>query len=171
MKTKQQKENQIKNTAQAFQKNETVLVTDFTGLSVNELTGLRKSLRALGMAYQVVKKRLLKIAFEKEGISFNRDEFPGQAGVVFSPKNLHETASVIYTFAKEKNKKEEVFKILGGFSLREKAFIAGSEVKKIGALPSREILLGQLVGMLASPIRSFLFVLHQKSQQTVETVK
>ena len=41
-------------------------------------------------------------------------------------------------------------------------------VKQIGQLPSREILLGRVVGMLVSPIRMFLYVLDQKSKQTVE---
>lgn len=164
MKTKLQKQNDIQNTEKSFAANTTVVVTDFTGLSTNEITTLRKTLKALGMAFRVIKKRLLKIAFEKHGVMFDRAQFPGQAGVVFSPKDVHETASIIYKFAKEKNKKEEFFKILGGFSVLEKTFIAGSEIKKIGALPSREVLLGQLVGMLVAPIRKMLFVLDQKSK-------
>ncbi len=164
-KTKAQKIQEVKDVAGHLKGKETLIIADFTGLPVNEMTTFRKSIRAMGGMFHVMKKRLLKILLEQEGFTFDRETFPGQSGIIISPKDLSETAGTVYAFAKEKNKKEEIFKILGGFLLGEKKQLSGKEVKMIGALPSREVLLGQLVGMIASPLKKFLFVLNEKSKQ------
>ncbi|MDI6734143.1 MAG: 50S ribosomal protein L10 [Patescibacteria group bacterium] len=160
-KTKTQKINQVKSGAEELKKNQTIILTDFTGLTANEMNALRKVIRSLGGVFRVIKKRLLKIVFEKEGIRLNPKEFNGQMGVVFSPRDMIETAGNVYNFAKQK---KDFLKILGGFEVKEKKFIEGIDVKRIGQLPSREVLLGQVVGMLTAPIRKFLFVLNQKSR-------
>ena len=54
---------------------------------------------------------------------------------------------------------------MGGVQVAEKQFVPASDVIRLGQLPSREVLLGQLVGMLVSPIRSFLFVLNEKAKR------
>ncbi len=143
---------------------ETLVFTDFTGLSVNDLNTLRKSLKAMGAAFSVIKKRLLRLTFQKEGITVDPKEFQGQLGVVFSPKDIVETAGAVYKFSKEK---KDGLKILGGLELKAKKFFVGADVKRIGQLPSREVLLGQLAAMLTIPIKKFMFILNQKAK--VET--
>ncbi len=163
-KTKTQKIKIVENNLKNLKTSETVVLADFTGLKVNDLNAFRRSLKALGMSFGVLKKRLLKIVFASEKIEFVPKEFQGQVGAVFSPKNFVETAGVAFEFSKGK----EAFKILGGFDLKEKKFFDSEYVNKVGQLPSREVLLGQLVGMLTVPMRKFLYVLSQKSQQTVD---
>lgn len=163
-KTKQQKAKDIEAGVDSLKKSQTVILADFTGLSVNELNAFRRNLEKFGLAFKVLKKRLLKLVFEKEKIVFDPKQFQGQTGVIFSDKDVLETSAPIYQFAKQK----EAFKILGGFNIKDKQFIEASDVKRYGALPSREVLLGQLVGMLVTPIRQFLYVLDQKSKQTVD---
>lgn len=163
-KTKAQKIQTVEKELKNLKQCESVIFADFAGLGVNDLNNFRKSLKSLDIIFRVIKKRLLKIIFEKEGIGFEPKTFEGQAGVVFSPKNLTETASAAYRFSKNKDK----FKILGGFDLKEKKFLDAEYVKMIGQLPSREILLAQLAGVLSAPIRMFLYLLSQKSKQTVE---
>lgn len=160
MKTKIQKAKAVEEGLKNFKNSETIILADFTGLKVNDLNAFRKSLKAIGIVFRVLKKRLLKIIFEHEGIDFDVKKFGGQTGIVFSSKDLTETAGIAYKFSKEK----EAFKILGGFNLKEKKFVGVDFIKQLGQLPSREVLLGQLVGMLAAPIRSFLYVLSQKSK-------
>ena len=163
-KTKQQKTKDVETGLAALKKSETVVLADFTGLSVNELNSFRRTLENLGLTFKVLKKRLLKIVFEKENIAFDPKQFQGQTGVIFSPKDIVETSAPVYQFAKQK----EFLKILGGFDIKGKKFIEAADVKRYGALPSREVILGQLVGMLVTPIRQFLFVLNQEAKQTVE---
>ncbi len=164
MKTKEQKKEQIKLGGTELAKSETVVVTDFTGLSANELNAFRRAVRALGGVVVVMKKRLLKLAFAEKGIEFDPKKFAGQAGVVFSPKDILETAGVVYGFGKPFAKKN-IFKILGGFEVKAKKFFEGSEIKQLGQLPSREALLGQLAFMLTVPIKKLLFVMNEKAKK------
>ncbi|MBI5732992.1 50S ribosomal protein L10 [Candidatus Jorgensenbacteria bacterium] len=161
-KTKIQKEQVVETAAIDLKKSETVILTDFTGLTANEMNSLRKTVRSMGGVFHVVKKRLLKIILGKESMVFDPDEFKGQTGVVFSPKDMVETSSVVYQFARQQRK--DVFKILGGFDVKAMQFTKSADVIRFGQLPPREVLLGQLVGMLTIPIRKLLFVLKQKSQ-------
>lgn len=142
---------------------QTVVFTDFTGLSVNAVNQLRKSLHSTQAVYQVIKKRLLKFIFKELGMDFDAKKFEGQVGVVFSPKDITETAQSVYKFSKAQ---KEILKILGGFDLADKKFIEGAEVKKIGQLPSREILLAQVVSTMVAPIRSFLYILGEKAKRS-----
>ncbi|MDO8556918.1 MAG: 50S ribosomal protein L10 [Candidatus Jorgensenbacteria bacterium] len=165
MKTKKQKTEAIESGLEDLKKSKTVIITDFTGLSSNEMNALRRALRAIETPFRVVKKRLLKIIFEKSGAPFDTKQYEGQTGVVFSPKDIVEVAGTVYRFVKEHEKKG-IFKILGGLDVAEKRFIDAKEVVAIGKLPSREILLGQLVGMIAAPIKSFMFILKAKSEKS-----
>lgn len=163
-KTKEQKKEQIKIGGETLAKSETVVVADFTGLSANELNAFRRAVRALGGVVVVMKKRLLKLAFAEKGIEFDPKKFAGQAGVVFSPKDIVETSGVVYNFGKPFAKKS-IFKILGGFEVKAKKFFEGSEIKQLGQLPTREVLLGQLAFMLTLPIKKLLFVMNEKTKK------
>lgn len=165
MKTKKQKIEAVEGGLEDLKKSKTIIITDFTGLSSNEMNALRRALRAISTPFRVVKKRLLKIIFEKSGAPFDPKQYSGQMGVAFSPKDIVEVAGTVYRFAKEHEKKG-IFKILGGLDVAEKRFIDAKEVMVIGKLPPREILIGQLVGMIAAPIKSFLFVLKAKSERS-----
>ncbi|MFA6365343.1 MAG: 50S ribosomal protein L10 [Candidatus Paceibacterota bacterium] len=162
MKTKAQKKTQIEAAVKELKGKETVIITDFTGLSANELNAFRKSVRSIGGKVAVIKKRLLKFVFEKEGIDFDPKQFGGQAGVVFSPKDMVETAGVVYKFSKLK----DLLKISGGFEMGEKKFMSATDVKRMGQLPPKEVLLGQLAYMLGAPIRSFMFVIKEKAKKS-----
>ena len=165
MKTKAQKTKAVESGINDLKNSKTVIITDFTGLSSNEMNSLRRALRAISTPFRVVKKRLLKIIFEKSGAQFDPKQYSGQMGVAFSPKDIIEVSGTVYRFAKE-HEKRGIFKILGGLDVADKRFIDGKEVIAIGKLPSREVLIGQLVGMIAVPIKSLLFILKEKSKQT-----
>lgn len=165
MKTKKQKTDAIEKGFEDFKKSKTVIITDFTGLSVNQMNAVRRALKAISSQFKVVKKRLLKIIFEKGGAQIDTKQYDGQMGVVFSPSEIVEVAGTVYRFVKEHEKKG-IFKILGGFDVAGKRFIDANEVIAIGKLPSRDVLIGQLVGMIAAPIKSFMFVLKAKSEKS-----
>ncbi len=164
MKTKAQKKEQIETGKSEFDKSETVVFTDFTGLSANDLNVFRKLIRGLGGVMVVMKKRLLTLSLKEKGIDFDAKKLEGQVGVVFSPKDSVETANVVYQFGKP-FKTKNIFKILGGFEVKGKRFMEKAEVETLGQLPSREVLLGQLAFMLTVPIKKVLFVLNEKAKQ------
>ena len=102
---KRTEKEQIKSGEAELAKSETVVVTDFNGLTANDMNAFRKTVRAIGGVVMVMKKRLLKLVFAASGIEFNPKDFAGQAGVIFSPKDIVETAGVVYKFGKPFAKK------------------------------------------------------------------
>ncbi len=164
MKTKQQKKQIVGEAEKLLDENKNVLFVDFSGISDNDLKELRKSLRSANVQLKVIKKRLLRVAFQQKKADFNPEQFEAQVATVFSQKELPETASPIYKFFKAKEKKG--FKILGAYDLADNKFFDSEFVKMAGQLPSREILLAQLAGMLLSPLRMFLYVLDQKAKKS-----
>lgn len=166
MKTKKQKIDTLEELTGVLAKSKTLAIADFTGLPTKDLNSFRQDVRDEKAAFQVVKKRLLRILLNKAGYEFDSKDFKGQFGVVFSPSDLLATAALVYKFAKSKNKKDKnLFRILGGFDFSEKRFVDGVEMVRLGGLPSREVMLGQLVGLLASPLRTLLYVLDQRKQK------
>lgn len=166
--TKAQKVKAVTEGTETLKKNETLIFADFTGVSVAEITKLRRLLREIGGSFKVFKKRLLAIMLKNLGVDLNTKEFEAQMGTVIYPKNISEVASVVYKFSRETATgaaKKERFKILGGLDLVAKRVLPGAEVKMIGQLPPREVLLGQIMGTISGPLRAFLYVLSEKSKQ------
>ena len=162
MKTKIQKQESLKEAQKLIDDNSNLVFVDFTGTSVEDIRSLRRVMKEMGAKMRVIKKKILRVALEKKSIDFNPEQFESQLATIFSDKDLSEIAPPVFKFFKEQEKKG--FKILGAYNLKEKAFVDEAMTKMIGQLPPREVLLGQFVGMLAAPIRMFLYVLDQKSK-------
>jgi large subunit ribosomal protein L10 len=161
MKTKIQKTAQIEGGLKRMESSKTMLFADFTGTPVNDMNSFRKSLHAAGAKFEVFKKRLLRVAFEKKGIQVNPEDFTGQVGVAFSPESIESVAGAAYGFSKQ----AKTFRILGGFDLAGAKFFTGEEVTAIGMLPPREVLLAQVVGTMAAPMSALLYVLQERAKQ------
>jgi ribosomal protein L10 len=114
----------------------------------------------------VIKKRLVDLLLKKRGVEAP-EQFKTSVATVFV-SDMESASASVYKFFKalEKEKKVEGVKMLGGYDVKTMAFIPKETAIQIGSLPPREVLLAQLLGMLAAPIRSFLYVLDQKSKQT-----
>lgn len=161
MKSKNQKKIDLDESLKKLESSKTVLLTDFTGVPTKDVVGLKKILRSLDSEYKVVKKRLLRIAFEKKGIKVNPEDFEAQMGVIFSKKELIDIASSIF----KSMKASEKFKVLGGYDFEKEEILSSDFIKEISSLPSREILLGRLVGMIAAPLKMFMFVLNEQAKK------
>lgn len=164
MLTKQQKIKQVEEGQNFIKESQVVVFTDFSGASVEDVKKLRKALREVGAKFRVIKKKLMRIVFEKSGLDFNPEQFDSQLGTIFANKDISEIASPVYKFSKALEIEKKEFKILGAFDLLTKSFIDGDTVKKIGSLPPREVLLGQFVFMLTMPIKKLMFVLNEKGR-------
>ena len=117
------------------------------GISVAKIQELRKGLKANGGKLKVAKDRLVKIAIKD--ISCTQDLTPylkNQLGVVFSNNDPVAIAKVLYNFSKENEK----LKIIA--ACFESKIIENNSVERIAKLPSREILIAQICGMLKAPV-------------------
>ena len=161
MKTKAQKNKELEKGAELFKKSELLVFTDFNNVKNEDIRRLRRELKKLGAQFLVIKKRLLNVLLKEKGIDFDARKFKASMGTIFSSAGIEEISAPIFKFFKELNLQE---KILGGYDINGKFVIEPLRIITIGQLPSREVLLSQLLGMIAAPIRSFLYVLSEKSK-------
>lgn len=135
-----------------------VVLTDYQGLSVPEVEALRVNLREVNADYQVIKNTLLELALEQSskfnpeaeqvryGAGVQGSRFVGPTAIILSHEDEMAPLKALCDFAKE----HEALKVKGGFF--EGVFLAAEKLKEIASLPSREVLLTKVVGMLQSPI-------------------
>jgi large subunit ribosomal protein L10 len=118
-------------------------VTDFSGLTVERMTDFRRRLRAVGAKYVVVKNSLAQRALDAGAITvLDRKLFKGPIGVVLAGNDPLPAAKVLGEFAKQHEKPAVRAGLVDGRQV-EPAY-----VKRLGELPSREVLLGQFAGAL-----------------------
>jgi len=154
MLTKKQKEEVIKELADKIKRQKSLIFTDAKGVKVKDVQKIRKELKKLEGEYRVAKKTLMEIALKKEGKEMDLSQFNGSLASSFGYKDPISLIKVLAKLAKE----NENFKILGG--MVEGRVLSVAEIKALSKIPSREILLAQLVGSIKSPINGFANVLH-----------
>ena len=154
MQTKAQKEQLIAAVGEKLASSKALVFADFKGLSVKEVSELKKALRVSGSHMLVLKKTLLNIALEKAGIEVNGRKLDGQVAAVFSADEVS-AAKAVAEFAKPFKDK----KIIVGGSLGSKA-LSVAEVKALALLPSQDEMRAKLVGTLQAPIAGFVRTLN-----------
>jgi large subunit ribosomal protein L10 len=164
MKTKAQKQEMVDEAKDLIAGNGGAVFADIQGITVAQLMQLRRQVRTAGGRMVVCKKRLLGVAMKDSGMSFDTKDYNGAIGAVFTPEGVETASGPVVKFFKELKLEKE--KVLGGYDFATKAPIEKEQVLFIGTLPSREVVLSQLMGMLQAPMRSFLYILQQKSQQS-----
>lgn len=131
-----------------------VVLTDFKGLKVKEITVLRKDLQKGQTDCAVTKKTLMARAFKEIGLDLDAKALPGDIiGINLGYGDEMAPAKIISAFAKT----HEAMKILGG--IMDNKFIDAALVKVYATLPSKEQLLAQAVGSIAAPLRGLVTVL------------
>lgn len=143
---REEKSAAIQEIAAQIEASEAIFAVDYRGISVPQAAELRSKLREADASFRVVKNRLTKIAADQVGEERLADLLSGPTALTFVRGDTAHAAKAITTF----NKEHEVLTYKGGFmdatSLDETAF------KSIAKLPSREVLNGQLAGVVASPL-------------------
>ncbi|MCO7176827.1 50S ribosomal protein L10 [Sporolactobacillus kofuensis] len=125
------------------------IVVNYRGLSVAEVTELRKQLREANVDYKVYKNTFARRATAIAGLSELDDALKGPTAVSFSNDDVIAPAKVLYNFAKE----HEALEIKAG--VIEGKLTSVDEIKALAELPSREGLLSMLANVLQAPIRNF----------------
>jgi len=125
-------------------------LADFSGLTVESMTKLRKQCREQGVQFRVIKNTLLRRAFNDRGITALDDFLVGNTGLVFSPSSETAPAKILADFAKENEKLKVKVAILDGRIFDAKA------IGRLAALPSKEVLLSQVLATFIAPMTQFL---------------
>ena len=127
-----------------------IVLTDYQGLSVPEVEVLRRSLQEVGANYQIVKNTLLNLALQNIQYPISNIQLTGPTAVVLSHEDEIKPLKVLHNFAKE----HQALEVKGGFF--EGAWMIGEKLKEIASLPSRDVLLARVAGMIQSPIVRFI---------------
>jgi large subunit ribosomal protein L10 len=166
--TKEQKKNLVLEVEKEIKGSTGLFFFDFGKVGVLDLSRIRILVRSLNSKVKVVQKRLLALALKNSHIEFDPNQFESQVGTIFIKGELFNFASSIYKFFKLASKSPEA---LGAYDIVGKTFVNKSQFKVMALLPSREVLLTQLVYVLGSPIRSFACVLEGRSKKLEAEVR
>ena len=142
--------------AEKIAKAESFVLVDYRGLTVEEDTNLRNTLRKGNVEYKVVKNRLMLRAIEKAGIEgIDASVFEGPTAIAIS----YEDAVAPVKFLTENAKKVNKTAIKGG--VVEGRVYTCEQLAQIATIPSKPVLIAQLLGMMQSPVRSLAVVLSE----------
>ena len=153
-----------------FSRSSAAILTDYRGLTMADMSQLRRKLQETQSEYHVTKNRLLKLALTKAELPVPEDLLEGPTATGFCFEEVPAAAKVLVNFSKE----SKVLVIKGG--LLGDRIISADEVTALAELPPREILLAQVLGTIQGPaggisravaggIRSVLYVLKARVEQ------
>jgi large subunit ribosomal protein L10 len=151
-----------------FSKSKIVVLTDYKGLNVAAITVLRKKLRDAGIEYMVVKNSLLARASENTDVEVLREHFKGPSAVAISYDDPVIPAKMLTEFARENDKLEVKVGMISGKLLNL------SDLKTLSSLPSREVLLSQLLSAMNGVPTALVRVLNgvpQKLLYVLQAIK
>lgn len=137
----------------SFDKAGALFLAHYQGMTVEELTALRRELKAVNAEFKVVKNSIARKAVEGRGESVISANFKGQTGIVYAYGDIAAAAKAF----SDSVKKNDKLKIVGGYM--ETASLSAQQIAMLASLPSREVLLSKIIGSLVSPHRGILGVM------------
>jgi large subunit ribosomal protein L10 len=151
-------------------RSQALLLTDYRGLTVVQISELRRNLREMNSTFQVVKNTLFERALDETGIPVQKEPLQGPLAVAFCLGDPQPVARALLAFAKE----TDVLQIKG--AVLGTRFLGPEAVKNLAELPPREVILAQLLGTvqgpmtdlvstIAAPLRELVQVLQARSEQ------
>ncbi|MDR2742075.1 MAG: 50S ribosomal protein L10 [Treponema sp.] len=150
---------------EAFSISEDFIFTDYRGLTVEQITTLRKHLRAKGAQFKVVKNNFARIAFEQLAAPDVSAYLTGPTAVAIAPKDANEVAKQLFDFTKE----APVLSVKGG--LVGKAVYDAAQVEAFSRLPGKLELISMLMSVMNGPVRNLAAALNDVPARLVRTIK
>ncbi len=147
-----------------FERSKVVIATNYVGLNVAQMNALRRKLRETGSEYHVVKNTLLHRAAEGNTAESLREYFKGNTAVAFHLSDPVAPAKVLIDFMKENEKLVIKAGSLGG------KLVSVDGIKALADLPSRDVLLGQLLSVMNGVPTSLVRVLSGVPQKLLNVL-
>ena len=147
----EQKQQHVEVIAEQLKNSVSTVLVDYRGLTVSEVTELRKQLRDAGIEFKVYKNTMVRRAADSQGLSELNEFLVGPSAIAFSNEDVIMPAKIIHEFSK----KHEALEIKAG--VIEGSFVPAEDVKSIASLPSRDGLLSMLLSVLQAPVRNFAY--------------
>ncbi|EGO8695528.1 50S ribosomal protein L10 [Enterococcus faecalis] len=156
------KETLVQAAAEKFESAASVVIVDYRGLTVEEVTNLRKQLRDAGVEIKVIKNSILSRAAKKVGLDGLDEVFTGPTAVAFSNDDVVAPAKIIDEFAKD----AKALEIKGG--VIEGKVSSVEQITALAKLPNREGLLSMLLSVLQAPVRNVAYAVKAVAEKNEE---
>ena len=156
------KETLVQAAAEKFESAASVVIVDYRGLTVEEVTNLRKQLRDAGVEMKVIKNSILSRAAKKVGLDGLDEVFTGPTAVAFSNDDVVAPAKIIDEFAKD----AKALEIKGG--VIEGKVSSVEQITALAKLPNREGLLSMLLSVLQAPVRNVAYAVKAVAEKNEE---
>ncbi len=154
-----QKKEEVSKLAEKMKEAKIILLADYRGINVAEVTELRANLRKANSEYRVIKNNITRRAFAEAGLEVDASLLEGPTVVVMNNEDYLDTAKAIYEFSKD----HEFYKIKGG--VIEGKVMTAEEIITLAKLPSKETLLSMLAGALLGNISKLAVALNEVKAQ------
>lgn len=141
----------VEDVAKKFEDASSAVVVDYRGLTVAEVTDLRKQLREAGVEMRVIKNTFLKRAADKTGYEGLDELFAGPTAVAFASEDVAAPARILVKFAED----HDALEVKGGMIEGKVATL--EEIDALSKLPDRDGMLSMLVSVLQAPVRNFAY--------------
>ncbi len=149
----QEKELIVQLVADKFESAKSIVIADYRGLNVEQVTELRKKLREAGVEYKVIKNTMTRLAAQKVGIEGLDEILTGPNAIAFSMEDAVSGAKILVDYAKD----NENLKIKAG--VLDKQIISAGKVNDLAEIPPREVLLSMVLRGMQGPISGLVNVL------------
>ncbi|MBT5856428.1 50S ribosomal protein L10 [bacterium] len=156
----------VQKVKESIESSASVVFANYQGLSVQQITELRKDLSAVKTKMRVCKNTILRIALDDLGIVVPDDTFSNPTAVFTAEEDAAGAAKILVKFIKTT---EKVASLKGG--VLDKAAINVAAIEELAELPSRDTLLAKVVGALKSPITGFVVGLGSPIRGLVYTLQ
>ena len=158
----EQKKKEVSELAERIKEAKVVLLTDYRGINVADVTSLRNDLRNAKAEYTVIKNNITRRALAEIGVEGLDEQLEGPTAVIMTEEDYLEPTKAIYNFTKD----HDFYKIKGG--VVEGKVMSAEEIITLAKLPSREQLLSMLAGALLGNISKLAVALDQVKLQKEE---
>jgi large subunit ribosomal protein L7/L12 len=162
-----QKEQAVDELTDKLSRSQMVVVTDYRGLTVSEMSALRGRLRQAGAEYQVAKNTLARFAAEKAGRAGLVDNLTGPTAIAFG---FEDPAALAKSLQEYLRTSRTTNLILKGGVLGDRR-VTADDIGRIAELPPRETVLGQTLGGVVSPLTAFLGIIIAPIQNVIGIIE
>ena len=152
----------VSEVAEKLQEAASVVVVDYRGLTVSQVTELRKQLREAGVEFKVYKNSMVRRATVVAGLEGLNENLTGPNAIAFSTEDVVAPAKILNDFAKKNDKLEIKAGVIEGI------VASAEDMKALATLPSRDGLLSMLLSVLQAPLRNFALATKAVAEQKEE---
>ncbi|MDR0315515.1 MAG: 50S ribosomal protein L10 [Treponema sp.] len=150
---------------ESFSKANDFIFTDYRGLTVEQITNLRKNLRVKEVEYKVIKNNFARLAFQQLSAPDVSSYLTGPTAVAISPKDSNEVAKILFDFAKEVPALQVKGALVGA------SVYTAAQTEAFSKLPGKLELISMLMSVMNAPARNLAAALNDIPSRLVRTVK